>query len=444
MLKEWEDFFEINSEVRFGPIIDNDGINLFYDEGDDTKRVINNLTSMITSLSDFRSVMLAGYAGVGKTTLLHYIKKYKLDLKKYDFFIINGEENTDNKGIIHDLNSNFKVFYDQLYSQVNINNRTSGETEIKNILDGLFADLVYISDPVEKTRLYLGTYTKLSETSEVVKTGYIKHLRIALDQIDLLDNIKMLEILENSFAMIIHSKYITAMVSARPETLDSAKKSMTNFFATNFGRSLEMKSVPAECILKKRLETSSGKKMITMSCINAVFPKPFCELMNKIHNTNIRKTLSVYEHIMQVMPVLREIEATNAYTNFLLENSYIDDLYQRVNPIDNVPLIKIVFDALQFKTIADKKFFRVIITQIMINKKNSRGVSEENIRKVLEYLKNLSFISESFDIKDKYVITPKGEAYRALVKTETYKRLYCKAKDDQAFCENIFDDVNFP
>jgi hypothetical protein len=442
MTNDWKKLFHINTEVRFGQIIDNNGIKLFYDEGSDTKTIIRNLSSMIISPSDFRSIMIAGYAGVGKTTLLHYIKN-NLDLEKYELFIINGEENIDNNGIIHELNKNFERFYNRLFSIINIDNRKKGENEIKFIVDKLFASLVYISDSTEKTRLYLEAYTKLCENKDAVKTGHIRHLRIALDQIDLLDNTKFLEILKNSFVMIIHSKYIIAIISARPETLDSAKRSINNFFATNFDRFIDMKSIPAEYILKKRLEASSTSKVIAMPLINSIFTNSFCDFMNKIHNGNIRKALSVYEHIMGVMPVLKGKQATDGYTNFLLDNNYIDNLYLKINPTDNIPIIKIVFDALQYKTVADNKFHRVVYSQILIRKKNSVGVSRENIKKALEYLKAYSLITESFDITDSYNITPKGEAYRKLIITDPYKKLFCKSKDDKEFAKDIFDDVNF-
>ena len=231
MLDEWSKVFHIKSEVRFGPIIDNNGINLFYDEDSNIKEIINNLRSVIETENDYRSIMIAGHAGVGKTTLLHYIKS-RLDSQKYDLFIINNKENNTEFGIIEDINRKFKFFYRELFLKVEKTD-SKIDKEIKKILDNMFADIEY-QNIFEKYRLYLYTYEKLCDDIVIYNSGVVKKLRIALDQIDLLDSNQMLKILHTNFTPIIHARYIIATICARFETLDSAKKSVDNFFCNKF------------------------------------------------------------------------------------------------------------------------------------------------------------------------------------------------------------------
>jgi Cdc6-like AAA superfamily ATPase len=441
VLDEWTNLFHINSEVRFGPIIDKNRINLFYDEDIEVKKMLNNLKSMIESENDYRSIMIAGHAGVGKTTSLYFIKD-KLGNSKYDLFIINGEENNSEYGIIEDINIKFKYYYRELFINVEKGNQKI-DTEIKAILDSLFADIEYC-DTLEKHKLYLTTYDKLCDNIAIFNSSKIKKIRIALDQIDLLDSAKMLKILHDNFTQIIHSKYITAIISARNETLDSAKKSINNFFATNFNRHISMSNVPVEFILKKRLEASSKSKSIPMQFIKSYFSDSFFNFLNGIQNGNIRKALSIIEHIMNVIhPVNKGRESTIEYINFLLSNDYIDDLFMKINPGDSIPMIKMVFDALQFQSVVNDKFYQVISAKAYMLTRNCQGCSKMNMNSAISFLKNRSLIVDTFDIPDRYFLTAKGEIYKELILTKPYNDLFCKSKQDILFMKNQFDETLF-
>ena len=98
-------------------------------------------------------------------------------------------------GIIEDIN--LKFYYKELYSNVEKENNKA-DIEIKNILNNLFADIEY-SNTQEKLKLYLNTYNRLYDDIVISNSNKLKKIRIALDQIDLLDSVKMLEIMHNNF-----------------------------------------------------------------------------------------------------------------------------------------------------------------------------------------------------------------------------------------------------
>ena len=441
MLDAWIEKFHLNSEVRFGSIIDNSGINLFYDEDNGIKEIINNLKFMIESESDYRSIMIAGHPGVGKTSLLHYVKS-KLDYQNYELFIINVEENNTEYGIIESISMKFKSYYRELYSKVEKGNDRI-DMKIKNILNNLFADIEY-STATEKFKLYLDAYEKLCEDISIFQSSILKKIRIALDQIDLLDNQKMLNLLRDNFTAIIHAKYITAIICARFETLESAKKSVNNFFATYFTRNIHMNNISVEHILKKRLEASSSVKSIPMNFIKKYFPDVFCTFLNGIQNNNIRKSLQIIEQIMNVIhPVSGGKEITAKYIDFLLKNDYIDDLFMKINPIDSIPMIKIVFDALQFHSVVDDKFYQAISTKVYLLIRNIHGCSKTNMFSAISFLKERSLITDAFDVPNRFTLTPKGYTYTDLIKTKGYKNLFCKSKQDNIFMDNQFDETLF-
>ncbi len=338
MLQEWKDRFSLVGEVRFGPIVDKDGIKLFFDEDEKIRINVNNLKSMLESVDDFRSIMVAGHAGSGKTSLVHYVKNI-IDSSRFDVFIINGEENTDQNGIIGAINHQFDIYFKSLSEKLKPK-ETAFDKEVNRILDALFANIVY-STRVEKLMTYLNTYNRLYEDETFRSTGRMKAVRIVLDQIDLLDSAQMMKVLYENFSSVVQTKYITAVICARFETLESAKRSVNNFFATNFNRYIEIDSVPVEMVLKKRMEACAANKSITRKYLNSIFTESFCDLMSKIQNGNIRKALSIFEHITNVMPVYSGRVATEKYTNFLLNNNYVDNLYTKINPADTIPLIKL-------------------------------------------------------------------------------------------------------
>jgi len=448
MLKDWIDILNIKSDVRFGHIIDKKGIALFFNEDNEIQIIINNLKSMIESKEDNSSIMIAGHAGVGKTTLVHYINNV-IDSSKYCLFIINGEECMNSDNVIQAINNNFSNYYNVLFSEVNDNENNEyneeEKEEIKKILNTYFSESEY-SNSFEKNRLNLETYNKLYENNIIFESNKLRKIRIFLDQIDLLDNSEMLNILQNSFTPIIHSRYITAIICARYETMKSAIKSVNNFFATNFSRFIEMKYIPAELILSKRLNASSSKE-ISLKYFNNIFPKDFCNFLNGTQNLNIRKILLIYERIMTVIPpVVVFKDATKIYINFLFNNGYIDNLYKKINPTDNIPMIKIIFDAIQFCSIINERFFMKIsvkISMLLNNISNINGCTTSNMNSAIAYLKSRSLITDTFDIPEKYSLTSKGETYKNLINTDVYRNMFCKTKQDLIFAENNFLETDF-
>jgi predicted transcriptional regulator len=165
--------------------------------------------------------------------------------------------------------------------------------------------------------------------------------------------------------------------------------------------------------------------------------------MDKLQNNNIRKILEIYEKIMNLEQVFYGDEATKNYTGFLLKEGYINNLYQRINPKDSIPMIKVVFDALQYHSVIDSKFFRVLFTQTLILDNNSIGCTETNMRKAIEFLKENSLISESFEISNQFNLTPKGKVYINLINTIPYKKYFCDDKKDKSFYQNCFSETMF-
>ena len=75
-------------------------------------------------------------------------------------------------------------------------------------------------------------------------------------------------------------------------------------------------------------------------------------------------------------------------------------------------------------------------------KEQLQGCSEANMQAAVSFLKSRNFITDSFDIPDRYVLTPKGEAYRKLITIDVYKNVFC-TRDDLLFVENQFDETLF-
>lgn len=144
-----------------------------------------------------------------------------------------------------------------------------------------------------------------------------------------------------------------------------------------------------------------------------------------------------------IPPTDRGKDATTVLINFLLMNDYIDNLFIKINPNDSISMIKIVFDALQYQSVVNKKFYQVISTLIYVHARKSKGCSEANMQAAIFFLKSHSLITDAFDIPERYVFTPKGEAYKKFITTKPYTNLFCKSKDDLLFIDNQFDETQF-
>jgi hypothetical protein len=269
-------------------------------------------------------------------------------------------------------------------------------------------------------------------------------LIVFLDQVEKFGSDTLINFITEYLGFFSSSRYIKFILCARKETIRIAKQSVKGFYSTYFKRSIEIKSPPIEKVLQKRFYAGRNQN-ITIETINNYFTRAFCDLIENISNNNLRVMLRTFEKLIEISKPYQGREGYVQYFSFLIENEFIDNLYRTINQADTIPLIKIVFDAIQYYGMVDEKFYRVIATKVMTirSQKSIVGLTKENIEIAIKHLLDNDFIIDSFDINNKYSFTKKGIAYSKFIETDPYSRIFIKDIDTEKFKRNIFTDQDF-
>jgi hypothetical protein len=441
MRDEWKVIFNPSQQLYFGDLCDNDTLRTYYLEDKNLAANRNTICNYIKDEIDYSPILIGGDAGVGKSTFISNLVLKYLSKKLFFNIILKVDNQPDNPLIKERLIKQLDKYLHLL-----TNGKIIGSTIISKYkieYNKYLANEMFYKNKEERINDVIDIVTRIINHLEDKKQIFPK-LVIFLDQVERFDSSRLINYISEYLGFVSSSNCIKFILCARKETIRIAKQSVKGFFSTYFKRYIDIESPAIEKILQKRFSTGYNHN-ITIETINTYFAGTFCDLVENISNNNIRVMLRICEMIIERSKPYQGRESQSKYFQFLIDNEYIENLYKPINPADTIPLLKIVFDALHFYGIVDKKFLRVITAKVMtVNDiKNIIGLSNDNVNMAINYLLEKDFIIDSFEIKNKYSFTKKGDAYSKFVEIGGYTRIFAKNKNDDKFNRNIFSDNDF-
>jgi len=441
MLEEWGKIFNTNQQLYFGDLYDSKMLRTYYFEDKNLEMNRNNILNYISDENDYSPILIGGDAGVGKSTFIYNLASKYLSDDLY-FKIILNVDNQPNNPLIKEH------FTKQLNEYLNL--LTDGKiigssiiSKYKKEYQQYIANEMLYKIKEERINDVIDIISRTSKHLKTKKQIYPK-LIIFLDQVEKFGSDTLISYISEYLGFISPSKCIKFVLCARKETIKIAKQSVKGFFSTYFKRHIKIESPPIERILQKRFRTGQNRN-ITIETINNYFTRTFCDLIEDISNNNLRIMLRLFEKLIETTRPYQGRDGYVQYFLFLIQNDYIDNLYKKINQADNIPLIKIVFDALHYYGTIDEKFYRVIYTKVMTIRsiKSTIGLTKDNIDMAIKHLFDNDFIIDDFDINNKYSFTKKGSAYSKFIETNSYSKMFIKDINDDNFKRNIFTDQDF-
>lgn len=440
MRDEWRAVFDLADEVDFGPILDESKCDLFCEDDETLTSRMYELLFQLTSTDANVNILVGGDAGVGKTTIFHYIKARKIDPSKYDLRIINAENRLNVDSVVRKAADEILGHLESVAAELK-QNKKSGYTAISQQIEASIADSYYDPYP-DKVHMFVDLLDSLWADSKRMIHFDIPRPIIVLDQVDVFDGTDTVANINACFSPLLGAKHVTAAVCARKETITAAKRSNNNFFATKFSHRTEVDTVHITKVFQKRLSAASNVN-VTLRQMREYFPEHFSEFLMSTQNGNIRNQLKILRELMSTLEPVTGRGTTHSYMDYLIRHEYITDLYRRINPDDTVPTVKLVFDALHHHSTVDDKFIQAVQATAETKTRGARGTSPANIRNAVRILEDQSIVAYSHELPDHYVLTKKGEEFTRLVRNPVYQKVYCVHENDPTYSADPFTDMQF-
>ena len=441
MKEEWEKVFKADRQLYFGDLFDNNMLKDYYFEDKNLEMNRTVILSYINDEMDYSPILIGGDAGVGKSIFISNLVLKHLPNNSYYNIVLDVDNQPNNPMIKEHLMRQLDNYLQLLTDGKIIGSNITSKQKIE--YQKYIANEMLYKNKEERINDVIAIISKTMKHLNAKKQIYPK-LVIFLDQVEKFGLDILVSYISEYLGFISSSKYIKFILCARKETIKISKQSVKGFFPTYFKRNIEIKSPPIEKVLQKRIYIGRNRN-ITIELINNYFTRAFCDLIENISNNNLRVMLRIFEKLIETT---KPYEGRDGYVYYFIsleQNGYIDNLYRKINQADNIPIIKIVFDAIHYYGSVDEKFYRVIITKAMTIgiSKEIIGLTKENINIAIQYLFDNDFITDSFEFKNKYSFTKKGEAYSKFIELDSYSKLYIKEFIDDRFKRNIFSDQDF-
>jgi len=436
MRQEWKTRFGISKNIYWGHL---DGIGkmkkYFYEDAN-LVECRYEAVGYLVDTDNHSGILIGGDAGIGKTTFIHNITDNYINSSTFHIIFIDADNKPDNPFIYKKLEEDLKSYYKNLFTDSEEKDLVK-ETNKK--YEGVIGASYYdeIRERIHKLLvLYSDVYAKHSTKSN------FKHLIIVLDQVEQFSSSDLTSFLSEYVGFLTIAKEITLCVCARKETIRCAKQSVKNYFSTYFRRFVTLERNQIDKILLKRINANRDT-YFTQEELFKIFTKTFFDFISNLTNANIRTMLEIFESIMtKYLPY----EGRNGYAKYiahLIEKEFIENLYKKENPSDNIPIYKITFDALQHCGVVNEKFLNVIRRKTFIKGTNIVGLTNTNIENAIKHLCEHDFTIDCFESEKRYEISMKGLAYKNMLTTPIYKKAFCKTTVDEAFIKDVFMDSDF-
>jgi GTPase SAR1 family protein len=441
MRDEWKEIFTTDKQLYFGDLYDKTMLSDYYFEDKNLEDCRNNILNYIDDEYDYSPILIGGDAGVGKSTFINNLISMYLPSESYFNIILNVDNQPNNPLTKEYLIKQLRIYLDSLLSGDIIGSKNI--SKYKKEYQQYVANEMFYKIIEERIDNILDLLSRTLKHLKEKKQIYPK-LIIFLDQVERFGSDTLINYISEYISYFSGSRSIRFILCARKETIVVARQSIKGFFSTYFKRNIVIESPPIEKVLQKRFNTKKTHS-ITIEKINNYFTKTFCDLIENISNNNLRIMLRTFEKLIETSKPYKGRDGYGPYFRFLIDNEYIDNLYKTINQADTIPLIKIVFDALQYYGMVDEKFYRVITAKVFTIRsiKNTIGLTTENINIAVKHLLENDFIIDSFEIKNKYNLTKKGIAYSKFIETSTYSKVFIKDINAENFKRNIFNDQDF-
>jgi GTPase SAR1 family protein len=441
MKEEWERVFKTDRQLYFGDLFDNNMLKDYYFEDKNLEMNRTIILSYINDEMDYSPILIGGDAGVGKSTFINNLVLKHLPNNSYYNIVLDVDNQPNNPMIKEHLMRQLDNYLQLLTDGKIIGSNITSKQKIE--YQKYIANEMLYKNKEERINDVITIISKTVKHLNAKKQIYPK-LVIFLDQVEKFGLDTLVNYISEYLGFISSSKYIKFILCARKETIKISKQSVKGFFPTYFKRYIEIKSPPIERVLQKRIYIGRNRN-ITIELINNYFTRAFCDLIENISNNNLRVMLRIFEKLIETTKPYEGRDGYVYYFISLVQNGYIDNLYRKINQADNIPIIKIVFDAIHYYGSVDEKFYRVIITKALTIgiSKEIIGLTKENINIAIQYLFDNDFITDSFEFINKYSFTKKGEAYSKFIELDSYSKLYIKEFFDDRFKRNIFADQDF-
>ncbi len=422
MKDEWRTELYLRNDIYWGDLTEEEHFSKYYYLSETINTAIDELKSYAIDIDCYHSVLIAGDAGSGKTSLIQYIKTMGLFPKAY-IIILNFDHNVNNKFIIHMMNDKLFTYI----STLAIDNELVREKLVEfNSKKNLRSE--------EKVYYLLKIHDEYAKVKENRASDDFVNLVFVLDQIDLASVSVLEKNIKAIFSILDASKYILKIVCARQNTIKLCRNNTNSLFATTFRRQVVIQPAILPKIINYRLKDCSLNNELSTTNFYKIFDSSKLNMIIAISSNNVRNMIDIISKIINTKTP-DEIRESSAFINYLFRNNYIPDLNQVLSSACGfqIPLSRWIFEALFFHNKNDLKLQTLIcrsIEKAQMNHEYVKAVTKENMKESIGFLFSNGLIQESVFNNKQIDITKKGQFIESLLKNKNYNEVFRFSEKD--------------
>lgn len=401
MKEMWKKACFFKNDLYLGDMKNPEQFERYYFKNEAVNQAIQDLVDYGSDINCYHSVLVAGDAGSGKSSLINYVIQEKLVNKAY-FVLLELDHNTNNSLIIHQLIKGIENYFKVLAEKID----TAGT-----------AYAYYERDIEKKTKeekliSLLEAHNEISEDEKVRLLPEYINLVIVIDQIDLASISILEKNIKEIFSLLDSSKYTLKIVCARHVTIKICRTRVNSLFATTFRRQIEVFPANIKTILEYRVNDAATSADTSKKLFFGIFSDTVLKFLIVLNCGNIRKTLELIEHIiLRTKP--DDMNNTVKVLNYLIRENYITRLSDLAYTFGELrlPLYYIVFKTLFYYKKCDTKLVKLISRSIEksgIDTRYASAITLTSLKESVKYLMEQNLIMESDYQKNQIDITRKG------------------------------------
>jgi GTPase SAR1 family protein len=414
---EWKKMLFLKDEIYWGDLTNLQHFKKYYFISDKIQDALDDFVEYSEDIECYHPIILAGDAGSGKTSLIHYIYMNNKLNKAYPI-ILSLDHDTNNKQIMGSFLEQLEDYYFEL-SKINI--------DIDNIYlqyKNRMSDL----SVVEKIHFILKQHNDISKNKQTRRLESYLNLVVIIDQIDLA-SIKILEKrIKEIFSWLESSGFIHKVVCARHDTIKLCRTRTNSFFATIFRRQIEVFPSKINNVVEPRIKESSLNFNYSLGEFFRIFDRTKLRIITVLSSNNIRNMIDIISNVMK-QTVPNNIRDDTSFINFLMKSNFIPNINEIEFSAGSVsaPFVRWVFEGLAYHNVNDIKLQNLIIDSVKFSKIDRKYlvlVNKENITRSIECLKDTGLIQESIYNYKQFEITKKGELILNFIVMKIYNDIF--------------------